>query len=172
MKFLVLLTVFLASANALAYVSSQGNDPNLGSYDYEYKSAVKSETALYSDAISKGHALYYSESELTGLYKVSRYYSGDAMGAAAAVNSACIAGRAVATGDTAAFPCVTRGYVDYAYYDATNPITSGAYLCIGTAATVKGKLIACGASVTSKIIALEAKASGSGSDLKVKIRSE
>lgn len=172
MKFLnLVLVALLVSTNALAYVSLQGNDPNLGSYDSEYKSAVKSETALYSDAISKGQALYYSETELTGLFKVSRFNAADAMSATASFYIACVAGRSVATGDTAAFPCINRGYAT-AYYDATSAIFVGNYLCIGTAATVKGKFINCGAGVTGKVRALEAKASGSGTDLKVKIIGE
>jgi len=82
----------------------------------------------------KGHALYYSENELTGLYKVTRAYSGTGSDAASAKQIACIAARAVATGDAAAFPCVTKGYVDYAYYDATGGIAVGGYLCVGSAA--------------------------------------
>ena len=168
-KYLVILMALFVSANALAYVSSEGNDPNLGNYDAEYKSAVKSETALYSDAISKGHGLYYDLNSYTGLYKVSRYRTATANAAAGVLFHACIAGRGVATGDTAAFPCVVRGYVDYARYDATSPIAVGGYLCIGTAASVKGVLIGCAANVTSGIVSLEAKSSGSGSDLKVKL---
>lgn len=168
----LLMSVFLATP-ALAYLSANGNDPNLGSYDAETKVAVKSETATYSDAISKGHALYYSENELTGLYTVSRYYSGTANAAGAVAYQACIAGRDVATGDVAGFPCVTRGYVDYALYDSRvgAEVTKGGYLCIGTAATVKGKLIACAANVVSRFISLETKSAGSGSDLKVRVQS-
>lgn len=169
--FAVLVGLF-AVVSANAYYSSQGNDPNLGSYDTEYKVAVKSETASYSDAISRGHALYYSENELTGLYKVSRYYSGTANAATAVPFKACIAARAVETGDVAGFPCVTKGYVDYARYDATAGFAKGKYLCVGTAATVKGVLIACDTNVVSKFISLETKASGSGSDLKVRVLSE
>lgn len=168
----LVMSVFLA-VPALAYLSANGNDPNLGSYDAETKVAVKSETATYSDAISKGHALYYSEDELTGLFKVSRYYSGTANAAASVAYQACIAGRDVATGDVAGFPCVTRGYVDYALYDSRvgAEVTEGGYLCIGTAATVKGKLIACAANVVSRFISLETKSAGSGSDLKVRVQS-
>jgi hypothetical protein len=168
-KYLMILVAALVSTNALAYVSLQGNDPNLGAYDSEYKSAVKSETALYSDAISKGHGLYYDENSYTGLYKVSRYSVLTYNAAAATPFIAGIAGRAVATGDVAAFPLVTRGYVDYAVYDATSPIAVGGYLCVGTAASVKGVLVGCDSGVTSGIVSLEAKASGTGSDLKVKL---
>lgn len=166
---LVLLAGLVFGTSASAYVSLQGNDPNLGSYDVEYKSAVKSETALYSDEISKGHGLYYDLNSYTGLYKVSRYSTATANAAAGSKFIACIAGRAVATGDVAAFPCMTRGYVDYAKYDATSPIAVGGYLCVGTAASVKGVLIGCDSGVTSGIVSLEAKSSGTGSDLKVKL---
>lgn len=172
MKALFLLLALVVSADAYAYTSASGNDPVAGSYDVESKVAVKSETALYSDAISKGHALYYQEDALTGLYVASRYYSGTANAASAVPFQACIAQRAVATGDTGGFPCATRGYVDYGIYDATSPIAAGGYLCIGTAASVKGKLIGCAANVVSKFISLETKASGTGSDLKVRILSE
>jgi hypothetical protein len=173
MKFVIALVLgVILSAPALAYLSANGNDPTLGSYDAETKVAVKSAVATYSDAISKGHALYYSEDELTGLYKVSRYYSGTANAAGAKAYQACIAGRDVATGDVAGFPCVTRGYVDYAKYDATAVIAEGGYLCIGTAASVKGVLIACDSNVTSNFRSLEVKSSGSGSDLKVRVISE
>lgn len=166
MKYLV-LAALVFSANAHAYLSASGNDPENGSYDTETKVAVKSEEATYSDAISKGHGLYYSENELTGLYVVSRYYSGAGNDAASAKLIACIAGRDVATGDVAGFPCAVRGYVDYAIYDATSSISKGNYLCVGNAATVKGKLINCNANVVSPIVSLEGKASGSGSNLKV-----
>lgn len=169
--FAVLVGLF-AVVSANAYYSAQGNDPALGSYDTEYKVAKLSETATYSDAISRGHALYYSENELTGLYVVSRYYSGTDNAATAVPFQACIAARAVATGDVGGFQCATKGYVDYAIYDATAPVLKGGYLCVGTAATVKGKLIACNSNVVSKFISLEQKLSGSGSDLKVRILSE
>lgn len=171
MKALFLLLALVVSADAYAYTSASGNDPSNGSYDVESKVAVKSEDASYSDAISKGHALYYQEDALTGLFTVSRYYSGNEIAATAVPYQACIAQRDVATGDTGGFPCATRGYVDYAIYDAASSITVGNYLCIGTDATVKGKLINCDSNVVSNFISLETKASGSGSNLKVRINS-
>lgn len=177
-SFLVLaVTLALSCGNALAYYSAFGNDPTLGNYDYEYKVAVKSETASYSDAITKGHGLYYTEGELTGLYKVSRFYNA-ASGETATASKwvACIAARDVATGDVAGFPCVTKGYIDYALYDAVAspgaPISVGSYLCVGTDASVKGRLIACAANVTSPIIALEAKASTGTGTIKVMVDSK
>jgi len=173
MKLILALALSLCLGTpAHAYLSASGNDPSSGSYDTETKVAVKSEVALYSDAIAVGQGLYYSETELTGLYKVSRFYSGTGFDAASAKQVACIAARAVATGDTAGFPCVTRGYVANAIYDAAAPILVGNYLCVGTAASVKGKLISCGASVVSPFVALEAKASGSGTDLEVSVESK
>ena len=169
MKYLLigLLSVFLG-LNAHAYVSTQGVDPAVGGVDLEYKSAVKSETASYSDAITKGHGLFYDENDFAKAYKVSRNYAAANGNSALGTKfAACIAARDVATGDTATFPCVTKGYVDYAIYDATQPIVLGDYLCIGSAASVRGKLITCGAGLISPFMALEAKASGTGSTLKV-----
>lgn len=171
MKALFLLLALVISTDAHAYTSASGNDPSAGSYDVESKVGVKSETALYSDAIAVGQALYYQEDALTGLYVASRYYSGTANAATARPYQFGIAQRAVATGDTGGFPVAVRGYVNNAIYDATSPIAVGGYLCIGTAATVKGKLIGCDSSVTSNFISLETKASGSGTDLKVRIDS-
>lgn len=165
-KFLLMLALALP-LNAQAYVSASGNDPRVGGYDVESKSAVKSETALYSDAISQGHALFYDENSFAGAYLVSRYYSGTYNTQAASNLQACIASRAVATGDVATFGCVTRGYVNYARYDATAPIQVGNYLCIDTAASVKGVLVSCASGVTSAFVALEQKTSGTGSDLDV-----
>lgn len=167
-----LLIALLVSADAFAYTSAQGNDPNLGNYDTETKVVVKSETATYSDAITRGHGLFYSEDELTGLYKVTRTNANNGYESAAQPYTACIAARDVETGDVAGFPCVTRGYVDYAIYDATAPILEGGNLCVGSAATVKGKLISCGSGVSGRFISLEQKMSGSGSNLKVRVRSE
>lgn len=169
--YLIAALALIVGVDAQAYTSPSSVDFAVGGVEVEARAAVKSSTDLYSDAITKGHGLYYSENELTGAYKVSRYSAEVANSAAAAKLIACIAGRDVATGDTASFPCVTRGYVDYAKYDATAAIAKGGYLCIGTAASVKGVLLACDTNVVSPIMALEAKASGAGSDLKVLVQS-
>jgi len=173
---LALVLAFGFTADAHAYLSASANDPSAGSYDTETKVAVKSALATFSDAIEKGHALFYSEDELTGLYKVSRYHSlASGETAAAAKFIACIAARNVATGDTAGFPCATRGYVDYAKYKAVETVEAialGGYLCVGTTASAKGVLIPCAANVVSPIVALEAKtATGSGT-IKVMINSK
>jgi hypothetical protein len=173
MKYLLLAALVLLPINAKAYVSASGNDPRVGGYDVESKSVLKSEVATYSDAVSKGHALFYADTELAGAYIVSRYYSGTYNTAAANNLSACIASRDVATGDVAIFGCQTKGYVDYARYDATIAITIGDFLCIGTAASVKGVLVTCAANIRSPFVALETKAPGtSGTDLDVLIQSK
>lgn len=171
MKYFILALALILPIQAQAYVSASGNDPRVGGYDVESKSVLKSEVATYSDAISQGHALFYADTELTGAYVVSRYYSGTYNTAAANNLSACIAQRDVATGDVSIFGCATKGYVNYARYDATLAIGVGDFLCIGNAATVKGVLVACAANIRSPFVALEAKASGTGSDLDVLIQS-
>lgn len=172
--FLSLLGIAVFAASAQAYVSMSGNDPNLGYYDVETKVVVKSEDATYSDAISKGMALYYQDTSLTGLYKVSRYYSGTQNTALASKHFACIAAKDVATGDVGGFPCVTKGYVDYAYYASVAspgaPIAVGDYLCVSTAATSKGYLVPCGSGVTSPFIALEAKTATGTGTMKISVQ--
>lgn len=175
-KYFAVLVALFVSVNAFGYSSPAGVDPAVGGYDVETKSAVKSEASSYSDAISKGHALYYSENELTGLYKVSRYYSGAGNDAASVKRAACIAGRDVATGDTATFPCVTKGYVDYALYAAVAapgaPIAVGDYLCISTQATALGRLVPCASGVTSPFMALEAKTTTGTGTMKISVNSK
>lgn len=168
---LLAIALFLGANSAHAYVSNQGTDPAVGGYEIEYKSAVKSTTDLYSDAISQGHGLFYDENDYVGLYKVSRYSSKTINNAASMKFAACIASKDIATGNTGLFPCVTRGYVDYArYVVATNStIAAGDYLCIGTAASNKGSFLPCGSGVITQFVALEAKTSGS-TGLKVLIK--
>lgn len=171
--FLTLALSLVLSANAFAYSSGEAGQPNLGFRDVETKTVVKSETAGYSDAISKGHAVFYENAALTGLYTVSRDYSGTYNTALATrLNEACIATKDVATGDVGGFPCVVKGYVDYALYSVASvstPITAGDYLCITDAATAKGRLVPCDTNVTSKFIALESKAAVADGTIKVKV---
>lgn len=172
LNILLLAVLAFMTTKSFAYVSQVG-DPQNGQYESEYKGAVKSTVASYSDAISKGHALYLSENELaTGAAVVSRFYSGTANTDNA--YQSCIAKRDVATGDIAGFPCVTRGYVDYAraaagLNDSNTPILPGTFLCIGTAASSKGYLIPC-ASGTSKFIALTTLTNGLSTTFKVLVR--
>lgn len=170
---LILALVALFGTNAFAYDSAPSGDPGQGFVDYETKTVVKSETAGYSDAISKGHGLFYENAALTGLYTVSREYSGTYNTALATrLNEACIAAQDVATGNVGGFRCVTKGYVDYALYSVNTvncPITAGDYLCITDAATAKGRFVTCGSGVTSKFIALESKSAVADGTIKVKV---
>lgn len=174
LNILMLALLALSGTKSFAYVEQAG-DPQNAQYESEYKTMVKSVVASYSDAISKGHALYLSETELTtGAAVASRYYSGTAN--TDNIYQSCIAKRDVATGDVANFPCVTRGYVDYAraaagLLDSNSPILAGNYLCIGTASTSKGELISC-ASGTSRFIALTSLTNGHSTTFKVLVRGD
>lgn len=172
--FLTLIVGLVLSANALAYVSAPSGDPvHSGFVDVETKTVVKSTTDGYSDAISKGHALFYENAALTGLYTVSRDYSGTSNSALASrLNEACIATHDVATGDVGAFPCATKGYVDYALYSAVatfGNIVAGDYLCISDQATSKGRLVPCASGIISKFVALESKSTTADGTIKIKI---
>lgn len=173
MKLFLLAIALSLPLSASAYVSAPSGDPVLGFRDVETKTVLLADDAGYNDAVSKGHGLFYEDGtgDLTGLYQVSRVYSGTYNTAAASKVTACIAAKDVPTENAgAAFQCVTKGYVDYAVYDATAAIAKGDYLCVSDLASAKGKLVACASSITSPFIALEAKASGSGSDLKVSVQ--
>lgn len=173
--FLTLAVGLVLSVNALAYVSAPSGDPVLGFRDVETKTVVKSETAAYSDAISKGHAVFYEDGSgiPAGLYTVSREFSGTYNTQASVLSAqACIAAKDVATGDVAGFPCVTKGYVDYALYSVASvntPILKGTYLCITDAATAKGRLVPCASNVVSQFIALEDKSSVADGTIKVRV---
>lgn len=162
MKHLILIAVLaLGSLNAFGYSSNPGADPINGSPDLESKVVVKSTVNGVSDAISKGDILSYSS---TDGYTVSRVGANSAAGANL---MACVADRAIATSNSATVAranCLTKGYVDFLSYDATTPIVAGTRLCVNTL----GRAVTCAADATanSGIIALEAKASGTGSNLK------
>lgn len=167
------MALFLTGSYAHAYSSQAGTDPRVGGYEVEYKSAVKNDTdAGYKDALSKGSAVYYDVvNNAAGAYVVTLKGSGNGQDAQSSSLFAGIAARDVATGDVSVFNLVTRGYIDYGKYDATSPITVGDRLCIGTAASVKGILIGCSATVQDSVgVALESKASGTGSTLKALIK--
>lgn len=173
-----LLSLFaglVVATNALAYTSAPSGDPNNGFRDVEYATVVKVDSVTgYDAAISKGHALFYEDGSggLSGLYQVSRAYSGTQNTALASRVSACIAAKDVATGDLGGFPCVTKGYVDYAKYAAVTfhaPITKGGYLCISNSATSLGFLVPCASGVTSPFIALEDKSSTGTGTMKVRV---
>lgn len=177
MKALIISLALLTSSLAFAYQSAPAGDPNLGFRDVETKSVIKVDgVAAYEDAISKGMGLFYEDGtgSPAGLYKVSRNYSGTYNTAAASLVTACIAARDVATGDVAGFPCVTKGYVDYALYTVAtgNAIAIGTYLCVDDLATARGKLVGCGSGITSPFVALEAKGENTSGTIKVKVNSQ
>lgn len=155
---LALAAVSFASVDAHAYSSNVSSDPKNGTYDIETKQVVKHTVTGESAAVSKGHVLFYS-SALDG-YTVSRI---GGTGATDHNRIACVAQDAIATGDYNYHDCVTRGFVDYLKYDATLPITAFNYLCVN----YEGVAVACaasyGATRNTGIMALESKASGTGS---------
>lgn len=173
-NFLILALALAVSAPAYAYVSAPSGDPALGFRDVETKTVTLADDAGYNDAVSKGMGLFYEDGagSLEGMYEVSRNFSGTYNTAAATLATACIAAKDFASADQGSFPCVTKGYLDYGVYDATAPIAKGDYLCVSDLASVRGKLVACGSGITSPFQALEAKASGSGSNLKVKVNAQ
>jgi hypothetical protein len=168
------LAGLVLATNAMAFSSAPSGDPVLGFRDVETATVIKVDSVTgYDDAVSKGHALFFEDGVggLSGLYQVSRNYSGTYNTALASKLSACIATKDVATGDVAGFPCAVKGYVDYALYSVAgiyDPISVGSYLCISDQATALGRLVGCASGVTSPFIALEAKTTGSGS-IKVRI---
>lgn len=160
MKCSFLLALALAFAtNAHAYSTTPGVDPKNGSPDVETKQIVKTAVAGESASISKGHVLSYA-SAADG-YSVSRIGQSNLVGSDQN-RIACVAAEDVATGDTAYELCVTKGFVDFLKYDATLPITVFNSLCVN----YEGVAVACPAAGSATrntgIIALETKASGTG----------
>ena len=175
MKKLILgaIALFALSTQAFAYSSAVGSDPKNGEGNVEYKYVVKSAIAGESAAVSKGQVLFYA-SAYDGYTVTNMGQSNTSADSQHAI--ACIAADAIATGDTGYRRCVTRGYVDYLYYDANAAaITQFRPVCGNNAGSVSG----CGLAVTSaqnltgsataalgKIVPLQTKASGVGNDLK------
>jgi hypothetical protein len=182
----LLLTSLCVSGNAFAYSSNVGADPVNGNHDVEYRVYKKSTTAGFSDAIAVGDLLSFStqSGEVDG-------YTMTKVGENTALDTnliACVALDSVATGDLAYHRCQTKGFVDFLKYDATTAIVAGQKLCALTGvqysgtAGFEGKAGTCAAcqigadddnncrlvsaTANSAIISLEAKASGSGSNLK------
>lgn len=155
---LLALTLSLGAVDAHAYSSNAGSDPKNGTADIETKQVVKHTVTGESAAISKGHVLFYS-SAADG-YTVSRI--GGSVTGADHNRIVCVAADAIATGDYNYHDCVVRGYVDYLKYDATLPITAFNNLCVN----YEGIAVACaasyGATRNTGIMALESKASGTG----------
>lgn len=163
MKSLILLAVLgLFSADAFGYSSNVGADPINDSPDIETKVVVKTTAAGYSDAVGKGEVLKYMDSGSLG-YIVTRVT--EFAGAPDAKLIACVSDRAIATANGAVpqrSTCITKGYVDFLKYDASTAIAVGDMLCGNSV----GAAVKCAASQNSGIIALESKASGTGSNLK------
>lgn len=174
---LVLGLIFWAG-NAFGFVSGAA-DPAKSSPDVMYRHYVKSETAGVSDAVSKGDILSLDVANNNDGGTLTRVGANTTVGAA---KVACIAANAVATGNVQNNRCVTRGYVDYLSYDASAvAIAIGSKLC----SNAVGAAVVCAACTptedgngdndckfgnateSSGITSLEAKSSGTGSDLKV-----
>jgi hypothetical protein len=176
---LLVLTAFLLAGNAQAYVTGAVN-PETGEGEKEYRVAKKSETAGVSDAVSRGHILSLDSANNNDGYTVTRVGANNVVGAA---QNVCVAPAAIATGNTGLVRCVSRGYVDFLRYDATTAISVGQKLC----ANASGVAVVCSACVAgsgtgtdcrfgtatsnSIIVSLEAKPSGTGTNLKAVILS-
>ena len=178
MKFLLSILIgfvlILSTNTAHAYTSENGNDPNLGTYDVEMKSVIKSQVAGYSDALAQGQAVFYdidndTTTTPTGMSVVTLSQVNNDGTGGSAKTSKFIAGvverkstLGVATGDTSAFPLAVRGYVNNASCDsaAGSGIHVGDYLCVGTLGSVKGKFINCNSGVTSSFIAVSQDSTG------------
>lgn len=176
MKLISTLVIgLLLSLGAFAYNSPTGADPKNENHDQEYKAVVKSAVATISDAVSKGHILSYTS--VADGYTVSRVGENTVLGTN---KIACVAGVDIATGDVGYARCVTKGFVDFLRYDATTAISAGSKLCVNSV----GAAVVCAAcdnstgnnsckhgnaTAESGIVALEAKASGTGSNLKALI---
>lgn len=184
MKKQILIVALMAvtfSGKAFGYASGQSNPPG-GSPEREYRVVVKSASAGLSDAVSKGNILKFETAANDG-YTVTRV---GANNVATTSLIACIAEKAIATGNDAGVRCISKGYVDFVTYDASGGygIRAGQKLCMNAV----GNAVACAAcdnalgyvnscwlgtaTANSPITALEAKAPGTtGSDLKVYINS-
>lgn len=174
-KFTLLVAVALmAATTAHAYNSPVGADPKNSNFNVEYKQIVKSAVAGESGAIAKGDILTYA-SAYDG-YSVTKMGGGASVAQQKAI--ACVATDAIATGDTNYHLCATRGYIDYAKYDATIPFTAFGNVCVNAQGVLEGCTVAvqangaAGLSGTAtangnRIIPLQTKSSGTGSNLKV-----
>lgn len=186
-KIITLVALVAAATAPLAhgYVSGQAA-PNLDPSvpEREYRVVKKSATAGVSDAISKGDILKYDTVNNNDGYTVTRV-GGNNVASAALI--ACIAETAIATGNAELVRCISKGYVDFTQYDAAGGfgIRAGQKVCQDT----DGQAIPCAAcdpgtpgfvndcrlgtaTENSPITALEAKASGTGANLKVYINAK
>jgi hypothetical protein len=175
MKTTLILALALFALKANAYTSAPSGDPNLGFRDVEYMTVEKVDSVTgYDDAITKGQGVFFEDGagSPADQYHVSRIYSGTYNTAAAVKVTACIAARNVATGDTGGFPCVVKGYVDFAKYIQGHgaAIAIGTYLCVDDLTTAPpGTLVGCASGVSSQFIALEAKSEDTSGTIKVRV---
>lgn len=177
---LVTMLALTVSGNAFGYTSGQSS-PVDGAEEREYRVIVKSATAGFSDAVAKGNLLKLDTINSNDGYTVTRV---GANNVATTNLITCIAEKAIATGTDSQVRCISKGYVDFVTYDASGGfgIRAGQKLCMSAA----GLAIPCAAcdagtpgfvndcrlgtaTQNSPITSLEAKASGTGSDLKVYI---
>lgn len=165
MKKLLLVLALVAPLTSQAYQTIVGADPSV-TPDKEYKSAQKSITSGYSDAITGSNELlsYDYVNTPAGGYSVSRVGGGGTTNPEGATLIMGVGTRTVATGDLAYFLVQTRGYATVKY-DATVAITRGVPVCANSV----GAAVRCSgfAASASKVIPLETKSSGTGTDLKV-----
>lgn len=176
---LVAVAVLTFAGSAFGYDSGTSN-PQGGTPEREYRVVVKSATAGFSDAVSKGNILKLDTINSNDGYTVTRV---GANNVATTGLIACIAEKAIATGTDGQVRCISKGYVDFVTYDASGGygIRAGQKLCmngVGQAVpcaacdNALGFVNSCwlgSATANSPITALEAKSSGTGSDLKVYI---
>lgn len=170
---LVALALAFAATQAKAYNSPVGPDPKNGEANVEYKYVVKSDVSGESAAVSRGQVLFYASA--------ADGYTVTNMGQANTSSDsqhrvACVAAEDIATGDSAYRRCVTRGFVNYLRYDAgAAAITALRPVCGNAAGSVSacGIADASGTSLTGsataalgKIVPLETKSSGVGTNLK------
>lgn len=166
------LALFVCSAAVTyAYNSPVGSDPKNSNFDVEYKYVVKSAVAGESSSIAKGDVLLYA-SALDG-YTVVRVGGGNNVAAQHKV--ACVAAEDIATGDLGYHRCVTRGYIDYLKYNATIPFTAFNPVCVNAEGVVEGCTLAVtdaqnlsgtATAAGGRIIPMQTKSSGTGSNLK------
>lgn len=181
-KFLGLALILGITCFGTAHAYQSGvPDPSRGEGEREYRVGVKSVTAGYSDAIAVGDVLSLDIVNTNDGYTLTRVGANTNLGSGI---NACVATKAIATGNTALFRCVSRGYVNVSY-DATTAITAGQKLCAnaaGAAVTCAGCVVTGTGSGTNDcrfgtasgnaaIISLEAKASGTGTNLKALVLS-
>jgi hypothetical protein len=158
---------------AHGYNSPVASDPKNENFNVEYKYIVKSAVAGESGAIAKGDVLTYA-SAYDG-YTVTKMGGGASVAQQLAL--ACVAAEDIATGDSGYHRCVTRGYINYVKYNATIPFSAFGNVCVNSNGVVEGctgAKVAVGVDGVSgtataalgRIIPLQTKSSGTGSDLK------